>query len=80
MNDLVEAILTNTGPLTVAALAGNAAAGGLMLAMTADQVWCRLWPATGPRCQQADKNCVSRMTDNRAVVRHANGSWSFQAG
>ena len=41
MNDLVEAILTSTGQLTVAALAGNAAAGGLMLALAADQVWCR---------------------------------------
>jgi putative two-component system hydrogenase maturation factor HypX/HoxX len=41
MNDLVEAILTTTGQLTVAALTGNAAAGGLMLALAADQVWCR---------------------------------------
>ena len=38
MDDLVQAILTNTGQLTVAALAGNAAAGGLMLALAADQV------------------------------------------
>jgi len=41
IDDLVHAILTNTGQLTVAALAGNAAAGGLMLALAADQVWCR---------------------------------------
>ena len=41
MNDLVEAILSTTGQLTVAALAGNAAAGGPMLALAADQVWCR---------------------------------------
>jgi putative two-component system protein, hydrogenase maturation factor HypX/HoxX len=41
MNDLVHAILTTTGQLTVAALAGNAAAGGLMLALAADRVWCR---------------------------------------
>jgi putative two-component system hydrogenase maturation factor HypX/HoxX len=41
IDDLAEAILTSTGQLTVAALAGNAAAGGLMLALTADQVWCR---------------------------------------
>jgi len=41
MDDLVHAILTNPGQLTVAALAGNAAAGGLMLAAAADQVWCR---------------------------------------
>jgi putative two-component system protein, hydrogenase maturation factor HypX/HoxX len=41
MDDLVHAILGNPGQLTVAALAGNAAAGGLMLALAADQVWCR---------------------------------------
>jgi putative two-component system hydrogenase maturation factor HypX/HoxX len=41
IDDLVEAILTTTDRLTVAALAGNAAAGGLMLALAADQVWCR---------------------------------------
>ncbi|MGE5291330.1 MAG: hydrogenase maturation protein [Micromonosporaceae bacterium] len=41
INDLVEAILTTTGKLTIAALAGNAAAGGLMLALAADEVWCR---------------------------------------
>jgi putative two-component system hydrogenase maturation factor HypX/HoxX len=41
IDDLVQAILTNTGQLTVAALEGNAAAGGLMLALAADQVWCR---------------------------------------
>ena len=41
INDLVEAILTTTDQLTVAALAGNAAAGGLMLALAADEVWCR---------------------------------------
>jgi putative two-component system protein, hydrogenase maturation factor HypX/HoxX len=41
IDDLVRAILTNTGQLTVAALAGNAAAGGVMLAAAAEQVWCR---------------------------------------
>jgi len=41
IDDLVHAILTNTGQLTVAALAGNAAAGGVMLAAAADRVWCR---------------------------------------
>ncbi|AUG79165.1 hydrogenase maturation protein [Kitasatospora sp. MMS16-BH015] len=41
MDDLVEAILTTTGKVTVSALAGNAAAGGLMLAIAADEVWCR---------------------------------------
>ncbi|OEU89108.1 hydrogenase maturation protein [Streptomyces oceani] len=41
MDDLVEAVLTTTDRLTVAALGGNAAAGGAMLAQAADEVWCR---------------------------------------
>lgn len=41
MNDLVEAILTTTDILVIAALTGNAAAGGVMLALAADEVWCR---------------------------------------
>jgi putative two-component system hydrogenase maturation factor HypX/HoxX len=41
MDDLVEAVLTTTDRLVVAAVAGNAAAGGAMLAMAADEVWCR---------------------------------------
>ena len=48
MDDVVEAILTTTGQLTVAALAGNAAAGGLMLALAADQVWCRAGAVLNP--------------------------------
>jgi len=48
MNDLVHAILTSTGQLTVAALAGNAAAGGLMLALASDQVWCRAGAVLNP--------------------------------
>ncbi|MFD3591576.1 enoyl-CoA hydratase-related protein [Nocardia sp. NPDC058640] len=41
MNNLVEAILTTTDTFVIAALAGNAAAGGVMLALAADEVWCR---------------------------------------
>ncbi|MGM7445694.1 hydrogenase maturation protein, partial [Streptomyces tunisiensis] len=41
MNDLVEAVLRTTDRLVVAALGGNAAAGGVMLALAADEVWCR---------------------------------------
>lgn len=48
MNDLVEAILTTTDRVTVAALAGNAAAGGLMLALAADEVWCRAGAVLNP--------------------------------
>jgi putative two-component system hydrogenase maturation factor HypX/HoxX len=48
IDDLVHAILTNTGQLTAAALAGNAAAGGVMLAAAADQVWCRSGAVLNP--------------------------------
>ena len=48
IDDLVEAILTTTGKLTVAAIGGNAAAGGLMLALAADQVWCRAGAVLNP--------------------------------
>ncbi len=48
IDDLVQAILTTAGQLTVAALAGNAAAGGLMLALAADQVRCRAGAVLNP--------------------------------
>ncbi|MFI9808710.1 hydrogenase maturation protein [Streptomyces sp. NPDC052301] len=48
MDDLVEAVLRTTDRLVVAALAGNAAAGGAMLALAADQVWCRTGTALNP--------------------------------
>lgn len=41
MDDLAEAIITTTGHLTVSAMAGNAAAGGVFLALAADRVWAR---------------------------------------
>ncbi|MFD7097873.1 hydrogenase maturation protein [Streptomyces xanthophaeus] len=41
MDDLVEAVLTTTDRIVVSALGGNAAAGGAMLALAADEVWCR---------------------------------------
>jgi putative two-component system hydrogenase maturation factor HypX/HoxX len=41
MNDLVLEILLTDRQLTVAALAGNAGAGGCFLALAADQVWAR---------------------------------------
>ena len=48
INDLVEAILTTTDRVTIAALAGSAAAGGLMLALAADLVWCRSGAVLNP--------------------------------
>lgn len=48
MDDLVEAVLRTTDRLVVAALAGNAAAGGAMLALAADQVWCRAGTVLNP--------------------------------
>ncbi|MCK7625132.1 enoyl-CoA hydratase-related protein [Streptomyces sp. RS10V-4] len=41
IDDLVHEVLTTTDRLVVAALGGNAAAGGAMLALAADEVWCR---------------------------------------
>ena len=41
MDDLAEAILRTTSHLTIAALAGNAGAGGVFLALAADKVWAR---------------------------------------
>ncbi|MEU6577598.1 hydrogenase maturation protein [Streptomyces sp. NPDC046805] len=48
MDDLVEAVLRTTDRLVVAALGGNAAAGGLMLALAADEVWCRAGAVLNP--------------------------------
>ncbi|MDO0910065.1 hydrogenase maturation protein [Streptomyces sp. DT2A-34] len=48
MNDLVDAVLRTTDRLVVAAFGGNAAAGGLMLALAADEVWCRAGAVLNP--------------------------------
>ncbi|WP_330460947.1 hydrogenase maturation protein [Streptomyces sp. NBC_00820] len=48
IDDLVEAVLRTTDRLVVAALGGNAAAGGLMLALAADEVWCRTGAVLNP--------------------------------
>jgi putative two-component system hydrogenase maturation factor HypX/HoxX len=48
IDDLVEAVLTTTDRLVVAALPGNAAAGGAMLAFAADEVWCRRGAVLNP--------------------------------
>ncbi|MEU3727027.1 enoyl-CoA hydratase-related protein [Streptomyces sp. NPDC031705] len=48
MDDLVEAVLTTTDRLVVAAVGGNAAAGGAMLALAADEVWCRAGAVLNP--------------------------------
>ncbi len=41
MDDLAEAIIRTTSHLTVSAMAGNTAAGGVFLALAADRVWAR---------------------------------------
>lgn len=41
MDDLAEAIIMTTDQLTVSAMAGNAAAGGMFLALAADRIWAR---------------------------------------
>ncbi|MEU9207394.1 hydrogenase maturation protein [Streptomyces sp. NPDC048415] len=48
MDDLVEAVLRTTDRLVIAALGGNAAAGGVMLALAADEVWCRAGAVLNP--------------------------------
>ncbi|MFJ5775260.1 hydrogenase maturation protein [Streptomyces sp. NPDC093094] len=48
IDDLVEAVLDTTDRLVVSAVAGNAAAGGLMLALAADEVWCRSGAVLNP--------------------------------
>ncbi|MFE1443366.1 enoyl-CoA hydratase-related protein [Streptomyces sp. NPDC058739] len=48
IDDLVEAVLTTTDRLVVAAVGGNAAAGGVMLALAADEVWCRSGAVLNP--------------------------------
>ncbi|MFJ4184018.1 hydrogenase maturation protein [Kitasatospora sp. NPDC089509] len=48
MDDLVAEVLTTTDRLVVAALGGNAAAGGVMLALAADEVWCRRGAVLNP--------------------------------
>ncbi|MER7178611.1 hydrogenase maturation protein [Streptomyces hyaluromycini] len=48
MDDLVEAVLRTDDRLVVAALGGNAAAGGAMLALAADEVWCRAGAVLNP--------------------------------
>ncbi|MGW7053539.1 hydrogenase maturation protein [Streptomyces sp. NPDC054887] len=48
IDDLVEAVLTTTDRLVVSAVGGNAAAGGVMLALAADEVWCRAGAVLNP--------------------------------
>ncbi|WP_329223697.1 hydrogenase maturation protein [Streptomyces sp. NBC_01485] len=48
IDDLVEAVLTTTDRLVVSAVAGNAAAGGVLLALAADEVWCRSGAVLNP--------------------------------
>ncbi|GAA3481869.1 enoyl-CoA hydratase-related protein [Streptomyces yanii] len=48
INDLVQAVLTTDDRLVIAAVGGNAAAGGAMLALAADEVWCRKGSVLNP--------------------------------
>lgn len=48
IDDLVLAIVRTTDRLTVASVVGNAAAGGLMMALAADEVWCRQGSVLNP--------------------------------
>ncbi|MEC4019898.1 hydrogenase maturation protein [Streptomyces sp. H27-D2] len=48
IDDVVQAILTTTDRYVISALGGNAAAGGAMLALAADKVWCRTGVVLNP--------------------------------
>jgi putative two-component system hydrogenase maturation factor HypX/HoxX len=48
MDDLAEAIITTSEKLTIAALGGNAGAGGAFLALAADYVWARAGAVLNP--------------------------------
>ncbi|MCK6428372.1 MAG: enoyl-CoA hydratase-related protein [Burkholderiaceae bacterium] len=48
IDDVCEAILTTTDRVTVAALQGNAGAGGAFLAATCDEVWARIGVILNP--------------------------------
>jgi putative two-component system protein, hydrogenase maturation factor HypX/HoxX len=48
INDLAEAVINTTDRLTVAALSGNAGAGGVFLALGADFVWPRAGAVLNP--------------------------------
>ncbi|HXH02722.1 MAG TPA: enoyl-CoA hydratase/isomerase family protein, partial [Candidatus Competibacteraceae bacterium] len=51
MNALVREIILTDDRLTIAALQGNAGAGGVMLALAADQVWARQEVVLNPHYQ-----------------------------
>jgi len=48
MDDLCRAIITTTSHVTIAALRGNAGAGGVFLALAADYVWARTGVVLNP--------------------------------
>jgi putative two-component system hydrogenase maturation factor HypX/HoxX len=48
MDDLVQAIITTDNQLTIAALRGNAAAGGAFLALAADRIYARAGVVLNP--------------------------------
>ncbi|MFF9642970.1 enoyl-CoA hydratase-related protein [Kitasatospora aureofaciens] len=48
MDDLVAEVLATTDRLVVSAIGGNAAAGGMMLALAADEAWCRAGSVLNP--------------------------------
>jgi putative two-component system hydrogenase maturation factor HypX/HoxX len=48
MDDLVQAIITTDGQLTIAALRGNAGAGGAFLALAADRIYARAGVVLNP--------------------------------
>ena len=48
IDDIAEAVIRTTSHLTVSAIGGNAAAGGVFLALAADEVWARAGVVLNP--------------------------------
>ncbi|GAB4479954.1 MAG: hydrogenase maturation protein [Burkholderiaceae bacterium] len=55
IDDVCEAILTTTDRVTIAALQGNAGAGGAFLAATCDEVWARAGVILNPHYKNMGK-------------------------
>ena len=80
MNDLVQAIITTDSHLTIAALRGNAGAGGAFLALAADRIYARAGVVLNPHYKNMGNLYGSEYwtyllprragEDSRAIMEH----------
>ena len=80
MNDLVQAIITTDSHLTIAALRGNAGAGGAFLALVADRIYARAGVVLNPHYKNMGNLYGSEYwtyllprragEDSRAIMEH----------